>query len=117
MFLDDGISGCTGPDKASKLSTAVKEDLTQLGFILADEKCNWDPRGQATWLGQDWNFQKGEVRITDQRIQKLKKSAEALLIHSNKGNKVVPVRELAGVAGQVISMQSAVGTIVQLKTK
>ena len=33
MFLDDGISGCTGPDKASKLSTVVKEDLPQLGLI------------------------------------------------------------------------------------
>ena len=39
------------------------------------------------------------------------------MIRSNEVNKVIPVRELAGVAGQVISMQSAVGMIIQLRTK
>ena len=117
MFLDDGIAGCDNVDEAIKVSRAIKSDLNELGFVIAEEKCEWIPSNKAIWLGLFWDFQEGKVYVTDGRIHKLRKSIESTLTKVKKANRLIPVRELAGVAGQIISMQSAVGMIVQLKTK
>ncbi|XP_072166403.1 uncharacterized protein [Diadema setosum] len=117
MFLDDGIAGCSDKTEAIKMSGSIKSELNELGFLLADEKCEWEPSSNATWLGLDWNFTLGVVHVTDRRIQKLKKSVESILTKVNRGNRLVLVRELASVAGQIISTQPAVGLVVQLKTR
>ena len=117
MFLDDGIAGCDKQEEALEMSMTVRSDLAKLGFILAEEKCDWVPSQKAIWLGLSWNFEKGDVHVTEKRIHKLKGAIERILYQTDKGRKFFPVRDLAGVAGQIISMQSAVGTVVQLKTK
>ena len=117
MFLDDGIAGCDNVNEAVIVSKSIKSDLNELGFVLAEEKCDWTPNNKAVWLGLSWDFHEGVVHVTDGRIHKLRQSIENTLEKVKKVKRLMPVRELAGVAGQIISMQSAVGMIVQLKTK
>ena len=44
MFLDDGLGGASDLNTAEKLSMEVQKDLSELGFLLAVEKCNWQPQ-------------------------------------------------------------------------
>ncbi|XP_041453613.1 uncharacterized protein LOC121406809 [Lytechinus variegatus] len=117
MFLDDGIAGCSDMKVANEMSRQIKADLNKLGFVLAETKCDWFPQNKATWLGMYWDFHEGDVYITETRMQKCKKSIEDVLTKIQKGKYIIPVRTLASVAGQIISMQPAIGTIVQLKSK
>ena len=51
MFLDDGMAGCDKEEEALEMSLTVRSDLDKLGFILAEEKCDWVPSQKAVWLG------------------------------------------------------------------
>ena len=52
MFLDDGLGGHTYKDKALHLSSHVHNTLIKFFFFfLISEKCDWDPKQHATWLG------------------------------------------------------------------
>ena len=117
MFLDDGIGGCPDVKLANEASNAVKSDLLELGFLLAHEKCDWAPSSNAIWLGLSWDFASGDVHVTDARIHKLEELIESILLKFTNSGRIVPVRGLAGAAGQIIFMQHAVGMFVQLQTK
>ena len=53
MYLDDGLAICKDQFSAHKLSIQIKDDLTNLGFLIAEEKCNWNPNHRQSWLGLD----------------------------------------------------------------
>ena len=118
MFLDDGICGNTNRDKAVKSGKFIKGTLDDLGFLIAEDKCKWDPVLQAVWLGYFWNMVEGKLYVTDERVSRLEKSLQSLLstVNACKVN-LVRVRFLACIVGQVICMQAVFGKIVQLKTR
>jgi hypothetical protein len=43
MFLDDGIGGERNYEAAVKSSEYTKQTLLDFGFLLAEEKCSWEP--------------------------------------------------------------------------
>lgn len=51
MYLDDGIGGSHTHKSAENLSSETQADLIALGFILADEKCQWKPSQEIVWFG------------------------------------------------------------------
>ena len=55
IFLDDGLGGDQPYDKSLKASNFMRGDLLNFGFLIADEKCNWQPLYAASWLGLEWN--------------------------------------------------------------
>ena len=61
-------------------------------------------------------MEKGTVYVTDRRVKQTINSIETLL-GKLKIHNLVAVKELAGVTGQIVSMQPAVGKIVQLKSR
>jgi hypothetical protein len=50
MYLDDGIGGTESFDQATMISTNVQADLKSLGFLVADNKCQWEPVQELGWL-------------------------------------------------------------------
>ena len=56
MFLDDGLGGNSSKESATVDAKAVKEDLGQLGFVLSENKCFWEPPLTQTWLGHVFNM-------------------------------------------------------------
>jgi hypothetical protein len=50
MFLDDGLGGSSSLQCATLVSQVVRRELLQVGFILSDRKCFWEPMQTQTWL-------------------------------------------------------------------
>lgn len=116
MFLDDGIGGASDIHKANEFSSRVQKDLSELGFLVAEDKCSWTAQRCLIWLGLRWQMDEGKVYIAEHRIQRLLGSIEGLQVKLNNTD-IVSVKEIASVAGQIISMQPGVGKLVQLKTR
>ena len=117
MYLDDGLAGANTIQSAYVLSSKIKNDLEKLGFLLAHEKCDWKPRQNVTWLGLIWNMASGTMHLTEERTQNIEQNIEMLLTHLRSGNRVVNVRFLASIVGQLISAQTVFGQIVRLRTR
>ena len=50
-FLDDGLGGNKSYEQALMSSRFIRQSLIEFGFELSDEKCQWQPALQITWLG------------------------------------------------------------------
>ena len=118
MFLDDGIGGHKSLHRAIESSSHIRSSLVNLGFLIAEEKCVWVPSLQAIWLGYFWDMLVGKIYITKERIKKLEFSLDSVLsVIANSKMLLVKVRFIACIIGQIISMQTVLGKIVQLKTR
>lgn len=117
MYLDDGICGCSSYDVALVTSNFIKQSLESFGFIIAHEKCTWDPSRVATWLGILWDFTTGKIHITVDRIQRFMKEFELVLNLLYVGKRYIHVKVLACIVGQIISMQMVIGHVTRLKTR
>ena len=67
MFLKDGLGGAASNELASADAKDVYKDLTQLGFLLSDSKCKWEPSLVQTWLGHIFNMTENRLYITETR--------------------------------------------------
>ena len=68
MFIDDGIGIIRDKESAVSLTRVVREDLSNCGFIIAEEKCVWEPTQKIKWLGVIWDGEKNLVEITECRV-------------------------------------------------
>ena len=78
MFLDDGISGAKTLDEALRSSNFARETLLTLGFLLAEEKCKWEPTRQAVWLGYYIDMHETRLYVTEERIKRLEIFVDSL---------------------------------------
>ena len=117
MFLDDGIGGNTDLDLAKSQSVYVRQSLIDVGFLLAEEKCDWVPKQSAVWLGHVFCFAENRLRLSDERIGRLEKHIDSILFEIlHDSYPIIHVRTLASVIGQIISLQSVLGKYVSLRT-
>ena len=70
MYLEDGIGGRNKYDAAVHLSTHVRTTLIEFVFLLAHDKCHWDPTSVKTWLGYILNMSQGKLFVTYERIER-----------------------------------------------
>lgn len=118
MFLDDGIGGSTRFSQAILSGNFARETLLSLGFLLAEEKCQWMPNQRVTWLGHNINMSVGKLFITEERIDRLEMAIQSLLYQFERDlYSLIPVRALASVVGQIISLQNVIGKKVRLMTR
>ena len=118
MYLDDGLGGAESYDDACMVSTRIRNDLIELGFLIAEEKCKWGPCQSLVWLGLVWDLKEGKLRLTQERVDKILESVENLF-HVLKGNalRLVKVKHLASIVGRLISAQAVMGEQVRLRTR
>ncbi|XP_053379933.1 uncharacterized protein LOC123555791 isoform X1 [Mercenaria mercenaria] len=118
MFLDDGIGGNRDYETAVRSSRCVQNTIKSFGFLFADEKCQWQPTRNVVWLGHVIDMNKNLLFITEERIRILEIKIKSLVLQIRLDKcGIVPVRFLASVAGQIISMQSVIGNKVRLYTR
>ena len=117
LFLDDGLGGDVSYDKALLSSRYIRQDLIDFGFLIADEKCQWIPSQIIVWLGYLWNSKSGKLQVTNERICKAESLLDELITKVTSGNVILPVRKIACIIGQLISMQSVMGHLVRLRTR
>ena len=118
MFLDDGLAGCSNFEDSLAFSKFVQTSLADFGFLIAHEKCVWQPSQNVNWLGFNWNLTSGSLHATSDRIDRIITALDSLVyqIDSDDCN-LVPARFLASVVGQVISLTQSIGRLVRLKTR
>ena len=118
MFLDDGIGGAKTLDEAVRSSNFARETLLTLGFLLAEEKCQWEPTRQAVWLGYYIDMHEARLYITEERIKRLEIFIDSVLSQIEKDQySLIHVKVLASVVGQIISLQHVIGKKVRLLTR
>ena len=116
MYLDDGLGGADTFEKCKDVSLVVKNDLFNFGFIIAEEKSNWNPVQESIWLGLIWYTVEGKIRVTQDRIDKIL-SCLRYICSNLQTTRVIPVGLLASVIGQLISTQAVLGKSIRLRTR
>ena len=111
-FLDDGLSIDFDKDQAIKNSKFVKGSISEAGFIANNEKSQWDPAKVIQWLGVVIDFEQNIFAISEKRIHSALKSIETILNSPNR----ITARQLARLAGKIISTKFVLGNVVRLRT-
>ena len=118
MYLDDGLGGASTLTEATQVSSRVKSDLIRLGFLIAEDKCHWEPCQSLVWLGLVWDMKEGKLKVTQDRIEKMMKNMDSLFYFlKRRPSRLISVKHLASVVGQLISTQAVLGNEVRLRTR
>jgi len=112
VYLDDGLNIEYSLEQAHSASHHIRGDLYAAGFIVAEEKTIWQPVQYIDWLGIRWNSVEGCISIVDKRVEKAKKSINETIKKSQ-----ITARELASVAGSIISMSVVFGRVARIMTR
>ena len=96
------------------LSQILQADLEASGLVINKEKSQFDPSQSGRWLGYEINLESGTLRIPSQRCERLIESIQELMV---EGRTTVIARQLASVAGEIISMGIVIGGVTRLMTR
>ena len=99
MYLDDGMGGASDIGRAHLTSITVQNVLKSAGFLIAEDKCNWLPSHNVTWLGLEWNMAQGVIYVTERRITKLMNTLEVIFDKIRRNKAMISARCLASVVG------------------
>ena len=64
MYLDDGLAGSINFSEAVSISNLIRKHSLELGFVIAESKCEWYPKQTIAWLGFEWNTDMGILKVT-----------------------------------------------------
>ena len=112
VYLDDGMSDQRDYVSARAASLIQRSDLASSDFIPSESKSYWDPVQVGEWLGFLINTIQLIFQIPEAKLAKLKRSLKSSIL-----NGYATYRELARLAGFIISLSLAVGTIARLFTR
>ena len=112
VYLDDGFG--SQPERTSAVTAAFiqRKELDSSGLLVNEEKSHWVPMQVGEWLGFLINTISMTFQITEKKVCKLKR-----LLNFAIQNKSSSYRELARIAGPIISVALAVGPIFRLLTR
>ena len=83
-------------------------------FLLSEDKCQWNPTRIGYWLGHVLDFNVNKLFITEDRTGRMEISIKSMCVQLDKHGQVIPVRYIATIVGQIISLQSTIGKTVSL---
>ena len=117
-FLDDGLGGSHNFERALVSSKFVEQSLVEFGFLLSNEKFQWQPSLQITLLGYFICMKSGKFYISSERIERIEKTIQSMLLQLSKQQyQILPAKFAASAVGQIISTQLVIGKVVRLKTR
>ena len=70
VFYDDGIVGSQDYNSCKIASKLVYSDLIKSNVLPNPTKSSWEPTQKLEWLGFEWDFLQGGVRVTEARMDK-----------------------------------------------
>ena len=65
LYLVDGIFLADTHKNFTELALKIKSDLFACGFLIAEEKCQWQPTQVLYWLGFIWDSKDFAVQVSD----------------------------------------------------
>ncbi len=114
LYIDDGISG--HPDKISALAAShiVQKDLALSGLKVSASKSDFVPKQSGEWLGLVIDTISMQFSLPEKKIHKIQAAiGECLSVRSQ----VISVRDIARIAGFIISAFAAIGPLTRLFTR
>ena len=112
VYLDDGISGHDSFESAVAASVIQRRDLLHAGFKTNERKSHWNPTRIGEWLGFVIDTMRMEFTIPQNKIDKVKAVIRGAII-----SRRCSARQLARIAGFLISLSIAIGPIARLFTR
>ena len=117
LYLDDGFVVSESVESAEEAVRIIRQDLSEFGFLVAENKSDWTPRFSITWLGHDFDLLNGMISITTKRVADIRVHIRKIIQVVQQSNGWVLVRSLASVVGKLQSSMNAVGYLVLRRTK
>jgi len=114
LYIDDGISGHADKISALAASHIVQRDLALAGLKVSVSKSDFEPKQIGEWLGVVIDTISMQISLSDRKIEKIISSVKKCLAIRTQ---VVPVREIARVAGFLVSAFAAIGPLTRLFTR
>ena len=71
FFFDDGVGAGSSRDIAESNGSVVRSSLAQSGFLVNQEKSDWNPKNIFSWIGFIINTRSGLIYAIDARIESL----------------------------------------------
>ena len=112
VYLDDGAGIDFTEDSTKQASQMTRTLLSDTGFVVNEEKSQWQPSRKMTWLGVELNLFENTYKITQQRISSLLCTIESVLKSPH-----TTARVLCRLTGKVVSMKFVLSNIIKLKTR
>ena len=112
LHIDDGLGFKPTLEEAKVAAKQVREDLQELGLVVSEEKCAWEPCQEFQWCGFDWDLKEFKVMVPQDKKTRIKEMARELM-----DSKTVMVKQVAAFTGLVISCTPAVGRSARFYTR
>ena len=112
LYLDDGILAAGTYTRALEIRTQVVKDLEAAGLALNRNKSQLIPTQRGTYLGFIIDTRNMEFEAPAEKIAKLSESLRMLL-----ARRFATPKEIARIAGTVIALAPAFGSITSLFTR
>ena len=112
IFIDDGIGADGSRDKCKVASKFVRNSIELSGFVVNDEKSEWNPIQLAVWLGLEINTKVYALKITEKRVTKVLGKARQM---SRK--RFTSARQVSSIAGGIESQSIVLGSVTGLFTR
>lgn len=112
MYIDDGIAGDDSFDAVMKIRNKMLRDLLESGLTVNFDKSSLTPEREKIWLGFIVNTSTMNFEVPETKIEKL-----CDLIEASLSVNTLSARQLAKIAGQIVSMSIAIGPLSFLLTK
>ena len=112
IYIDDGINGSPSKRATAYHCLTVRGDLESAGFTLNEEKSCLYPSQLGEWLGFEIDTVAFTFAVPNRKLEKLLQSAER-----ERGRERTTARNIAKVAGQIVSMEPGLGPLSRLFTR
>ena len=116
IYIDD-LGGALAPDKTADDAAGVITIVKSLGFSVSDLKTNLDMNTSIVLLGFTIDTVAWTFGVPERRLRKLKATARAALGEIDAEGGQATARLLARLAGQVMSMQIALGLVCRVRSR
>ena len=116
IFFDDGVGAGSPRDIAESNSSVVRSSLAQCGFLVNQEKSDWNPRNIFSWIGFIINTRSGLIYATDARIESLCCDLNELCADFEVSASI-HVKRLASIVGKIIFLSACCGNVTQIMTR
>ena len=114
MYLDDGIATSSNIESTKYIANKVRSDLYEFGFIVSEEKSDWEPKQVIEWLGITFDLIESKLYLNQDKRKDIKDTIQTIL---DKVSSHVSARYFASIVGKIQSCSPAIGHHTSLMTK
>ena len=114
IHLDDIFVFCGSKEETKEASGRVRQDLISYGLLISESKCSWGARMTLEWTGFIFDTKNFQLWVPEAKLQRAEGKVAGLIRVSLA---CVPIRDLASLAGLLVSFGPAMGDVVRFNTR